>query len=134
MDQQETGSKELQTLGALLRDLRRSAGLSVRTLSEMTGLSLGQLSNLENDRIKTVNPAHLAVLADPLGVSIYTLYKAAGYRSPESLADLEPELIARLSELPAAALERLSDFVDRLVREHNLAGDLVTNVEESDET
>lgn len=105
------------SLGEVLKRERGRAGLSIRALAKQSGISLGQLSKLENDQVAKVNPAHLAVLAASLDVPLHRLYAAAGYDSPETLQALEPELVARLAELPSESLDRIAQFLDELIRD-----------------
>lgn len=98
-------------LGDVLKQGRMSAGLSVRALSEQAGISLGQLSKLENDRVKKVNPAHLAAVAGPLNIPVSRLYAAAGYALTE-LADHESDLVEKLKGLSPEAFQSVVDLVE----------------------
>ncbi len=106
-----------QTLGGMLKGERISSGLTIAQLSEQAGLAVGQIHKLENDKVKKPNPAHLAALAAALDVTLLRLYDAAGYHTPDQLTALEPELAARLADLPPAALERITQFLDELLRD-----------------
>lgn len=99
------------TLGDVLKQGRISAGLSVRALSEQAGISLGQLSKLENDRVAKVNPAHLAAVAGPLNIPVSRLYGAAGYELTE-LADHESDLVQKLKGLSPEAFQSVVDLVE----------------------
>lgn len=99
------------SLGTVLRDARAQSALSIRDLAEKSGLSIGQLSKLENDHVKTINPAHLAALAGPLQVPISRLYAAAGYTIGE-LADHEADLIEKLKALSPEAFQSVVDLVE----------------------
>lgn len=108
-----------RTLGELLKAAREAKGLSFAALVEVTGLSQGQLHKLEKDQVKTINPAHLAVLAEPLGLSLYELYAAAGYQTPSAIAYLSGDLEDKLRQLPPDALQRLEEFIDRLTQDRS---------------
>lgn len=69
------------SLGSRLRQLREARGLSLRDLEDVTGLSNGYLSLLENDKIKQPKPPALHKLADALGVPYTELMGLAGYLS-----------------------------------------------------
>lgn len=99
------------TLGDVLRQGRARAGLSVRGLSEQAGISLGQLSKLENGHVKKVNPAHLAAVAGPLELPISRLYAAAGYTVTE-LADHESDLVEKLKGLSPEAFQNVVNLVE----------------------
>lgn len=108
------------SLGSVLRTARQAAGLTFDALSEKTGIAKGQLHKLENDRVQKVNPAQLTLLAEPLGLSIYRLFRAAGYGTPTELAGLGDDLEAKLAQLPPDALRRLEIYVNELATEHGL--------------
>lgn len=99
------------SLGDVLRHARTDARLSVRELSERSGISIGQVSKLENDHVKKINPAHLAALAGPLGLPISDLYGAAGYTVSE-LADHEADLIDKLKSLSPEAFQSVVDLIE----------------------
>lgn len=120
-----------KSLGSLIHCARVEAGLTFSALAQVSGVAQGQLSKLEKNQVKKVNPAHLAALAEPLGVSLYQLYGAAGYKTPASLSHLSDELEAKLRQLPPGALKRLDTYVDRLASEQNLAVEPVHHVEQS---
>lgn len=112
-----------RTLGEKLKDERLRSGLTIVQLSEQAGIAVGQIHKLENDKVKKPNPAHLAALAAALGLPLIRLYSAAGYRTPGELTALEPELAARLAELPPPALARISEFLDELLRDGHATWD-----------
>ncbi|MFM1651759.1 helix-turn-helix domain-containing protein [Brevibacillus sp. B_LB10_24] len=49
-NEEQRHAEELRRIGYRLRDLRNQRGMSLRALSELTGLSLGYLSQLENGK------------------------------------------------------------------------------------
>ena len=71
-------------LGALLADLRKAKGLSLREVEEATGkaVSNAYLSQLENGRIRKPSPNVLHGLADVYAVPYETLMEKAGYLLP----------------------------------------------------
>jgi len=68
-------------LGALLADLRRAKGLSLRAVEEATGgvVSNPYLSQLEKGRIRKPSPNVLQALSGVYGVPYETLMERAGY-------------------------------------------------------
>lgn len=122
---------EAKTLGEVLKQERLRSGLTIVQLSEQAGIAVGQIHKLENDKVQKPNPAHLAALAASLGVPLFRLYSAAGYRTPDEVSALEPELTARLAELPPPALAQISRFLDELLRDRQATweGPLVVPVE-----
>ena len=118
-DQAETNRNQ-ETLGELLRQARLEAGYKFQTLSEMSGVPQSQIAKLEGNQVRRPNPAHLAALAEPLGLTLYQLYAAAGYETPSAIAHLGTELEEKLRQLPPDAAERLERYVDQLAREHGI--------------
>jgi len=71
-------------LGAVLADLRRAKGLSLREVEEATGkaVSNAYLSQLENGRIRKPSPNVLHSLAEVYSVPYEALMEKAGYLLP----------------------------------------------------
>lgn len=71
-------------LGAVLADLRRAKGSSLREVEEATdrAVSNAYLSQLENGKIKKPSPNVLHRLADVYGVPYEALMEKAGYLLP----------------------------------------------------
>ena len=71
-------------LGAVLTDLRRAKGLSLREVEEATGkaVSNAYLSQLENGKIKKPSPTVLHSLAEVYVVPYEALMERAGYLLP----------------------------------------------------
>lgn len=103
-------------LGSLIHDARLNAGFTFRDLSEISGVAQGQISKLEKGQVLKVNPAHIAALAEPLGLSLYSMYAAAGYKTPASLSQLGDDLEEKIRQLPPDAVARLERYVESLLR------------------
>jgi transcriptional regulator with XRE-family HTH domain len=71
-------------LGAVLADLRRAKGLSLREVEEATGkaVSNAYLSQLENGRIRKPSPNVLHSLSEVYSVPYEALMEKAGYLLP----------------------------------------------------
>jgi transcriptional regulator with XRE-family HTH domain len=71
-------------LGALLADLRKAKGLSLREVEEATGKAVSNpyLSQLENGKIKKPSPNVLHSLAEVYVVPYESLMERAGYLLP----------------------------------------------------
>ncbi|MBF6188910.1 helix-turn-helix domain-containing protein [Nocardia farcinica] len=104
-------------LGSLIRDARIKAGFTFRALSEASGVAQGQISKLEKGQVLKVNPAHIAALAEPLDLSLYDLYAAAGYKTPESISRLAGDLEDKIRQLPPEAITRLERYVEALLND-----------------
>ena len=68
-----------ESIGALVRRLRRARGLQQYDLAGLAGVGRSWLSQLEIDRMERPDPERLRRLAGPLGVEAERLLAAAGY-------------------------------------------------------
>lgn len=75
------GEKNLR-LGSLLKELLKQKSLSMRKLSELTGIDTATISRIINGKRKAT-PEHLQKFADCLEVQATTLFSAAGYLQEE---------------------------------------------------
>jgi transcriptional regulator with XRE-family HTH domain len=88
-DVPEAIESRLRDLGAFIRDQRRSARLSLRSLSERTGISNPYLSQIERG-LRKPSADILQRVARALSVAAETLYVRAGILEPrERDEDLE---------------------------------------------
>lgn len=88
-DVPEAIETRLRDLGAFIRDQRRNARLSLRSLSERTGISNPYLSQIERG-LRKPSADILQRVARALRISAETLYVQAGMLEPrESEEDLE---------------------------------------------
>jgi len=88
-DVPEAIETRLRDLGAFIRDQRRNARLSLRSLSERTGISNPYLSQIERG-LRKPSADILQRVARALSVSAETLYVQAGMLEPrEHDEDLE---------------------------------------------
>ena len=109
------GAGKQHNLGRLIHEARISHNYTFKTLATLTGVAQSQLSKLEKNQIKKVNPAHLALLAEPLDLTLHELYQAAGFKTPSALAQLSDELEAKIRQLPPDAISRLEQYVESLL-------------------
>ena len=66
--------EQRKRIGAAILALREKKGLSREQLSDMTGLSAGQIARLENGRDK-ISLSHLITVATALGTTIELIEK-----------------------------------------------------------
>ena len=99
------GVRRPNELGALLADLRKAKGLSLREVEEGTGkaVSNAYLSQLENGRIRKPSPNVLHALAGVYAVPYETLMEKAGYLPPS-----EGKAGGRRRRLAAFAIDDLT--------------------------
>lgn len=89
------------TIGALMRDIRKRRKMTLERLSELTGISVSSLSRIENTRLG-MTVEKVEKVADALGVAPETLVSRSGAgRGP------------RVSRSPTAGPGELRFLVDR---------------------
>lgn len=107
-----------------LRELREQRGLTLRALSEGTGISNAYLNQLEHDKVREPSPNILAKLADFYEVSYVRLMELAGYAVPQQAFDSDSRThspqVEGLTDLSFDELQQVRDFVEFLrVRRSN---------------
>jgi HTH-type transcriptional regulator, competence development regulator len=107
-----------------LRELREQRSLTLRALSEGTGISNAYLNQLEHDKVREPSPNILAKLADFYEVPYTRLMELAGYAVPQHSFDSDARppgpQVEGLTDLSFDELQQVRDFVDFLrVRRSN---------------
>jgi len=110
----------MDTIGKRVRAVRQELGLTMKQLHDLTGLSTGNISDIENDR-NTPSVASLVPLGRALRRSLDWLLtgEEPGARSNEQpascdgveLAPIETDLIAMFRLLPEGARKEVFDLV-----------------------
>lgn len=110
----------MDTIGKRVRAARQELGLTMKQLHDLTGLSTGNISDIENDR-NTPSVASLVPLGRALRRSLDWLLtgEEVGARSNERLAScdgielsqIEADLIAMFRLLPGDARKEVFDLV-----------------------
>lgn len=107
-------------LGKIIRKKRKSIPLTLRQLSEMSGVSAAHLGRVEQG-IRKPSPLTLQKIAKPLGFDLVELLSIAGFLSKnEKLFSQEErnklrEEIKVLSERISADVKRIQEIIDRLL-------------------
>ena len=104
------------TLGAFVHQARERAGLSLRNLEAITGISRPTLNRLELDQVDNPSPSMLHRLAEALELNSDDLFAFVGYRPSKSLPSLAPYLRAKYQLPPdavAEANEALQNILER---------------------
>lgn len=96
-------SKEI---GPILRELMQKQSLSMRKLSQLTGIDLAIISKVINGKRKAT-PEHLQRFAEKLNVPLSALYEAAGYPVVQKHSDLN-DSVAQIQ-----SILKSSNLVDR---------------------
>lgn len=112
----QQANADAPTVGYVLQQARLEAGYTIKVLAQMAGVQASQIAKLEHDQVQKPNPGHLAALAGPLGLSVYTLYKAAGYPTPAAISSLAPHLEDALRRMPEDTLAKVEHYIEQLTR------------------
>ena len=92
-----TETRNNNNLGLLLKEFLKERSLSMRKLSELTGIDTATISRIINNK-RNATPQHLEKFADCLGVPLITLFEAAGYpieqRQEKSESDIHTSVDA----------------------------------------
>jgi len=107
-------------LGALIRQYRAAAGLSLRQLEELTDIDDSLLTRMEQGAILTPAPDKLSRIAEALNLPLADMYAIAGYDSPSELPTLKPYLRTKYRRLPAEAGDQLEAYAERLAKKHGV--------------
>ncbi|TBV89160.1 XRE family transcriptional regulator [Lysinibacillus sp. OL1] len=78
----------VNTLGDLIKEVRKKSGLTTTQLAEMVEVSQGYISHLENERKKNPSPDVLARIAKVLDIPYIDLMVKAGYLTGNDLSEL----------------------------------------------
>ncbi len=95
-----------QNIAKIIREERKRKLLTLKQLSEMSGVSIAHLGRVEKGQRKP-SPHILQKIAEPLGFDLEELLLLAGYLSPQSLALSEEERNKLRAELNVL-LERVA--------------------------
>lgn len=88
-------------IGKKIKDLRRKRGLTLSQVSSMSGLSVGLLSQIENDGVVPPIPTLLSI-SKALGIKIETFFKEDEEKSKVSVvkkAEQEPDPYRRPADV-----------------------------------
>ena len=114
-------SKRLGNLGKYLRAEREARGWSARDLAERSGVPDSTIVRIESGFIATPRPDKLSKLARALELSLAEVYGRAHYSVPEGLPTLRPYLQAKYPQLPAAAINQIQVYVERVAKRHGVS-------------
>lgn len=105
------------TLGALIRQARERAGLSLRNLEAITGIPRATLNRLELDQVDNPSPDTLLRVAEALELNSDDLFTFVGYRSRTDLPSLAPYLRTKY-RLPPNALAEASQALQGVLEKY----------------
>ncbi|WP_107950296.1 helix-turn-helix domain-containing protein [Lysinibacillus parviboronicapiens] len=99
---------DLIQFGSYIKELRKKKGLTLASLSALSGVSHPYLSQIENGKLKNFpSPEILIKISEPLDVRYEKLLKAAGHLDNEALHDYY-EHDVKLHEMTTKVLKALS--------------------------
>lgn len=110
-----------RTLGATLRERRRSLDFSTKTLGEAVGVPSSTISRIETGSFKAPRPDKLARIAEVLRLPASEVFALAGYLTPHDLPEFSTYLRTKHPNLPDAAIERLSGQLRDVLSEFGLS-------------
>jgi transcriptional regulator with XRE-family HTH domain len=112
--------QQRDSLGAVLRSLRETAGLSVRALANESGVDIANISRTERGEA-TPKRESLERLAQALNADPADLLTLAGYATGEALPSMTPYLRTKYGHLPAAKRREVAEFFERIEAEYGSA-------------
>ncbi|MGE5626918.1 MAG: helix-turn-helix domain-containing protein [Solirubrobacterales bacterium] len=114
-------------LGDNIRNLRKLTGLSINKLSKDTGISLGYLSDLENNKFSNPTLDKLKTIADRLGVTVEDFFKDDSPIIPKSedellntLTEENRLLFKKIKSLPSKDAKKILNIIDLFEKENNI--------------
>lgn len=75
--------KKISPFGEEIKRIRKSKGISIRSLSERSGVSHSYISQIENGNRDTPQPELIKKIAAGLGVDYFALMRIAGFMTPD---------------------------------------------------
>lgn len=115
--------------GKYLQQLRKERHLGIRELARKAGVDDGGLTRLEQGKVSP-RPSTLQALGAALEVPLADLFARAGYITPSELPGMSAYLRTRYDRLPEDALVSIDEYVQRLIKDHDLDSDGPAPVED----
>lgn len=109
------------TLRRLLRAARENAGLSIRQLSEDSGVDKAMISRMESGETKTAQLGTLNKLATALEVDPARFYESAGYFADQAMPAPAIYFRSQYGQLPDEAVEQLERYACRLQQRYGVS-------------
>ena len=109
-----------RNIGKIIRQRRKSIPLTLKQLSQMSGVSIAHLGRIENGQ-RSPSPYTLQLIFKPLGFDLFELLGIAGYLSPEQSVLSEEQRdklraeLNKLTERVEIDFNRIMDIANRLL-------------------
>ena len=100
-------------LGDIIRERRQDRGLSLRDLSQVTGIHPSYIGRIEQGLLKRPAPDYVQLLGQALDLPVADLFVLAGYQGAGTLPSLRPYLRAKYGPLPDSALIEVEAYLQR---------------------
>src|SRR4051794_38323994 len=101
-------------LGTLIRERRRSLGITIDALAAGTGVVKSVIHRIEDGTTQQPQPQTLAVIAAAIDLPVADLFALIGYTTPHELPTLRPYLRLKYGALPEEALLEVEDYLTRV--------------------
>lgn len=106
--------------GTKLREARDAFPLTLRALSELTGIDNGLLSRIESGAIQNPNPEKLTRIAEAMNLQLADVYAWAHYTVPSQLPNPGPYLRTKFREVPEDVMAALTAEVAAVLAKHGV--------------
>ncbi|MED3561735.1 helix-turn-helix domain-containing protein [Bacillus xiapuensis] len=93
-----TMENEKQHLGILIKSLLKERSLSMRKLSNLTGIDTATISRIVNNKQKATL-SHLQLFAQHLGIPVAKLLQSAGYKIDTNEQNTSPDIFNSLNSI-----------------------------------
>ena len=109
-----------RNIGRIIRQQRKSIPLTLKQLSQMSGVSIAHLGRIEKGQ-RSPSLYTLQFISKPLGFDLFELLVMAGYLSPEDSVFSEEQRdklraeLNKLTERVETDFNRIIDIVNRLL-------------------
>ncbi|QGV17958.1 putative transcriptional regulator [Lacticaseibacillus paracasei subsp. paracasei] len=101
----------LMNIGKIVRDRRRTKGMTIEQLAEKAEVSVSLISRLERERVDNIKLANLAAIADALQLHMEDFFRDPRLQTPKVV-----ELLDYLTEQPEEKREDAAALMLRLMK------------------
>lgn len=124
---------QAEALGAMLRQRRKTLGLTVRQMKSATGIDNATISRIETGSFRAPRPDKLARIAQVLRLSVGELFSRAGYLVAADLPEFPTYLRTSYPTLPESAIERLHEQFTEMLDLHGISPSVLPDLTDREE-
>jgi transcriptional regulator with XRE-family HTH domain len=110
----------IKQLGSMLKQTRKAAGLSTRSLGTKAGVDDSTIVRLEQGQRGAPRPDILTKLAGALHLNLADVFALAGYAVPQELPTLPVYLRVKYRHLPQPARDELVTYMRHIYTRYGL--------------